>query len=100
MARELKKSGSSARKKDDWYGKLAAFLCDALEEEELLAAAKGPNDHRTRELSCEACWYAGAVRLLDGDAAGAKALFERCVATDVRHFTEHQSAKAALAALR
>lgn len=88
------------RAKDDWYAKVAAFLCGALKEEELLAAAKAENQHRARELECEACWYAGAVRLLDGDAAGAKVLFERCVATDARTFKEYGSARMALAAMK
>jgi lipoprotein NlpI len=71
-----------------------------MKEEALLAAAKSDNEHQAREQECEAGWYAGAMRLLDGDAAGAKPLLERSVATDVRNFIEYGSAKMALAAMR
>lgn len=99
-APELKAYADGRETKEDWYAKVAAFLSGQTKEEEFLAAAKAENVHLAREQECEACWYAGAVRLLDGDVAGAKALFERCVATDVRTFIEYESAKAALAAMK
>ncbi len=95
-AGELKAYVDRRAKTDDWYSRVAGFLCGSLKEAELFAAAKSGNPQLAIEQECEACWYAGAVRLLDGDAAGAKALFERCVATDVRTFIEYESAKAAL----
>jgi tetratricopeptide (TPR) repeat protein len=98
-AAELKAYAEIRPTKGDWYSRVAAFLCGALNEEDLLAAAREGNEHRRREEGCEARWYAGAIRLLDGDAAGAKALFERCVATDVRTFVEYESAKMALAGM-
>jgi tetratricopeptide (TPR) repeat protein len=85
--------------RDDWYARVAGFLCGALKEEDLLAAAKAGNPQVAIEQECEACFYAGAVRLLDGDAAGARPLLERCVATDVRTFIEHESARMALASM-
>lgn len=99
-AADLKAWADGRRKKGDRFSRIAAFLTGALKEEEFLAAAKAENVHRAREQECEACWYAGAVRLLDGDAAGAKRLFERCIATDGRTFIEYQSAKMALAAMK
>ena len=105
---ELKSYSMIWRGKSDWYSRVARFLCGDMKEEDLLAAAKRlkvgnfrteQNENRSREWECEACWYAGAVHLLDGDAAGAKALFERCVATGVRTFIEYESARMALAAM-
>ena len=99
-AAELKAYADGREKKDDWYGKVTAFLSGQMKEDAFLAAAKDGNEIRAREQECEACWYAGAVRLLDGDTAGAKALLDRCVATDVRNFIEYGSAKAALAGMK
>jgi tetratricopeptide (TPR) repeat protein len=99
-AGELKAHLDGRKKRDDWYSRVAGLLCGRLKEEDLFAAAKSENPQLAIEQECEACWYAGAIRLLDGDAAGAKALFERCVATDVRTFVEYESAKMALAAMK
>lgn len=99
-ARQLKAHADGLGKKDDWYAHLAYFMCGQRKEEQLFAAAKSPNSQLAREQECEACWYAGAIRLLDGDTAGAKALFERCVQTDLRSFIEYESAKMALAAMK
>jgi tetratricopeptide (TPR) repeat protein len=99
-AAERKAVADGREEKDDWYAKVAAFLSGQTKEADFLASAKGENANHARELECEACWYAGAVRLLDGDAAGAKPLFERCVATDVRNFIEYGSAQATLAGLK
>lgn len=98
-AAELKAYADGREKKDDWYGKVTAFLSGQMKEDAFLAAAKNENENRAREQECESSWYSGAVRLLDGDTAGAKALLERCVATDVRHFIEYSSAKMALAGM-
>lgn len=95
-AAELKAYADGREKKDDWYARIAAFLTGALKEEEFLAAAKAENADLAREQECEACWYAGAARLLGGDAVGARPLLERCIATDVRTFIEYGSATAAL----
>lgn len=98
-AAELKAYAAAREKKDDWYGKITAFLSGELKEDAFLAAAKTENEYVAREQECEACWYAAAARLLGGDAAGAKPLLERCVATGVRNFIEYGSAQAALAAM-
>jgi tetratricopeptide (TPR) repeat protein len=99
-AAELKAFADGRKKKDDWYSKVAAFLTGQMNEDTFLAAAKTDNPNRTREQECEASWYAGAMRLVAGDAAGAKPLLEKCVATDVRNFMEYESAKMALAAMK
>jgi len=99
-AAELKAYADSREEKDDWYSKVAAFLSGQMKEDAFLAAAKTANENQTREQECESSWYAGAARLLDGDAAGAKPLLERCVATDVRNFIEYESAKMALAGMK
>jgi tetratricopeptide (TPR) repeat protein len=98
-AAQLKAYADGRAKKDDWYGRIVAFLTGQMKEEAFLAAAKAENAHVAREQECEACWYAGAARLLAGDGAGAKPLLDRCIATDIRNFIEYGSAQAALAAM-
>lgn len=98
-AAQLKAYADSRGRKDDWYGRIAAFLTGQTKEEAFLASAKAENENVAREQECEASWYAGAMRLLAGDEAGAKPLLERCIATDIRNFIEYGSAKAALAAM-
>ncbi|HEX5136978.1 MAG TPA: tetratricopeptide repeat protein [Planctomycetota bacterium] len=98
-AAELKAYADGREKKDDWYTKVAAFLTGQMKEDAFLAAARAENANLAREQECESSWYAAAVRMLDGDAAGARPLLERCVATDVRNFIEHESATMALAAM-
>lgn len=84
-----------------WYAAVAGFLAGRASEEELFAAAgQGPTKWRQREQRCEAYWYAGAVRLAAGDKEGAIRHLEACVATDVRGFLEHFSAKMTLARLK
>ena len=53
-----------------------------------------------REQKCEARFYAGSRRLIDGDMPGAKDLFQKCLATDVKSSTEYESAAAELEALK
>ncbi len=96
---QLKAYADGRARKDDWYARIAAFLTGQMKEEAFLASANAENAYLAREQECEACWYAGAARLLSGDAAGAKPLLERCIATDVRNFIEYGSARAALAAM-
>ncbi|MFI5402288.1 MAG: tetratricopeptide repeat protein [Planctomycetota bacterium] len=98
-AGELKAYTDRRAGRDDWYSRVAGFLCGAVKEEDLFAAAASKNPQLALEQECEACWYAGAVRLLDRDNVGALLLFERCYVTEVRTFIEWESARMALAAM-
>ena len=81
----------------DWPPQIVAYVLGDRTEAELLAAAEAsPADSRVGN-TCEACFYVGAKRLLDGDRVAAKAQFERCVAQNRPDFFEYQTAKAELA---
>jgi tetratricopeptide (TPR) repeat protein len=78
---------------EDWPGKVGAFLAQALPEKEFRAAAKKAGEH------CEAAFYAGTIRLLDGARDAAKTCFKDCVKTNKYSFFEYRSAVAALESL-
>ena len=79
-----------------WYAIVVKFLCDEMGEEEFLASAKDQTPFRTAQRRCEAFFYAATLRRIAGDEEGARDLFKKCVATNVRDFIEYQSATMAL----
>ena len=52
------------------------------------------------ERHCEAYFYAGTKRLIDGDKKTAQDYFEKCVATGLKNFSEYDCAAAELKALK
>lgn len=70
-----------------WPAKLAAFGTGQLQYAELAGAANGVGE-RT-----EALFYEGARRLGEGDAAGARSLFEEVIALHMVGFYEHAMAQ-------
>jgi len=89
----------SSRPQNDWYSKNAKFLVGQLSESEYFQAAQSTIPKTQTEQSCEAWFYAGTVRLLDGDRKTAAAYFQKCLDTGVKRFTESMSAEAELKAL-
>ncbi|MDY7109579.1 MAG: tetratricopeptide repeat protein [Planctomycetota bacterium] len=83
-----------------WWPRLAAFLLGDLSEAELLDEAAQGNWQPAPEQMCEAYFYAGSARLIEGDAATAADYFQRSVETNVQNFYEYFSAKRELARLR
>jgi lipoprotein NlpI len=82
--------------KPGWKKTLGLFLVDETSEAALLELATQGDAKTVREHKCEAFYYAGAKRLLAGDNAGARVLFEKCVATQLHSFSEFQFAQAEL----
>jgi tetratricopeptide (TPR) repeat protein len=78
---------------DDWAGKVGAFLVGQRSEQELESAAKTPGER------CEAAFYIGSVKLIEGDREAARTRFEECLKTQKRTFLEYVSAAAALETL-
>ena len=76
---------------DDWIEQIARFLMGEAKEEQILRAADLPGEKDPGGKTCEACFYVGVRRLLDGDRPGALEFFRKCVRADKRGFTEHQS---------
>lgn len=83
--------------KDGWKKSVGRFLVGELNEDGLMEQTSQGTPKTVREQKCEGSYYAGAVRLAKGDRAGARALFERCVATQLHTFPEFQFARAELA---
>jgi lipoprotein NlpI len=80
-----------------WPGKLLAFYAGTLTEAELLAAAKvAEADYLVPGQLCEAYFYAGQQRLIDGDKATAKTYFQTVVELRVYAYIEHVWAEAEL----
>jgi len=50
--------------------------------------------------ACQGWFFAGAVRLLSGDAQQARLYFDTAIGTDARHVEEYWSARAEAEALR
>jgi tetratricopeptide (TPR) repeat protein len=76
---------------DDWWAKLARFASGQLDYQGLLGSAMGLGE-RT-----EAYFYEGARRLGSGDTAGARAMFEQVVHTNMVNFYEFAMAQELLA---
>jgi lipoprotein NlpI len=83
-----------------WWPHLAAFLLGDLSEADLLAEAARGNWQPATEQMCEAYFYAGSVRLIEGDAATAADYFQRSVDTNVQMFYEYFSAQRELSRLQ
>ena len=81
---------------EDWPSKIARLLTGDLSEDDFLKAAASKDPKIDREQKCEAYFYAGSRRLLEGDKIGAKVLFQKCIDTGVMNFTEYTSAAAEL----
>ncbi len=79
-----------------WSLAIASFLSGQMSEQEFFAAAVSPLKQKDSEQHCEAWFYAGSKHLFVGDSVTAKAYFEKCRATNVRLFTEYDSAAAEL----
>lgn len=85
---------------EDWGAKVGAFLTRLTTEAELLKAAPSFDATVNQKQHCEAYFYMGTKRLLDGRKIAAKDYFEKCVATGRQTFTEYQSAVAELKILK
>ncbi len=82
--------------KPSWKKNLGLFLAGEIDEAALLELSSEGTPKAVRDQKCEAYYYAGVMRQAKGDVAGAKALFERCVTTQLHTFTEFQLARAEL----
>jgi lipoprotein NlpI len=96
--RELKRylDNRKTGKPDDWASKVGRFLAGQSTESDFLKAAGDTNARTDQEHRCEAYFYAGSKRLIEGDKTTAADYFKKCVAADVRTFEEYQSAEAEL----
>jgi lipoprotein NlpI len=82
--------------RDDWAGKVSAFLLGKLTEGQFLAAASSPDLTLDRHHHCEAWYYAAVKHALAGDHQTAMEEFNRCLETKQRAFVEYELSQAAL----
>ncbi len=64
-------------KPDDWRSQIAHFLTGQLAEPALFKAAENANKYIERGQLCEAWFYVGSKRLIDGDKATATDYFNK-----------------------
>jgi tetratricopeptide (TPR) repeat protein len=83
----------------DWVSKIARFLLDQISDTEFLADAASTDVEKDRASHCEAWYYAGMKRLLEGDKKTAADCFRKCLATQETTFDEYMLARAELKSL-
>jgi len=88
-----------ARKPDGWGPKIASFLMGDLPEPDLFKAADNADKKKNDRRLCEAWFYAGSKRLIEGDQSTAVDDFTKCLATNEKKFQEYQGAAAELKSL-
>jgi lipoprotein NlpI len=79
-----------------FYAKLDDFLLGKISEQDLLAVADSAEEDKRSEQQCEAWYYAGLKRLLNGDKAHATEAFRKAVATEGKTTNEYDFAGAEL----
>ncbi len=87
-------------KAPDWSLSLMRYLTGQLEEHDLIAAGKAADPKQETENMCEAYFYIGSKHLIAGEAPIANDYFRKCVATDVKNFTEFASSIAEMDCLK
>ncbi len=79
-------------KPDDWPAEISKFLAGQASESELFKRAQDEKAPPGDPQRCEAFYYAGVKRLMSGDKGAAREDFQKCLATNLKDFTEYQSA--------
>lgn len=83
---------------DDWYSRLAGHVLGKVTEGDLFAAAKSPDSKTEVDRLCEAWFFSGMKRLIDGDKTAAEH-FRKCLATGRKVYVEYQFAQMELKSL-
>ena len=90
-----RKTGTS----NEWPPKIARLLVAQITESDFFKAAENPDLQTSKKQYCEAYFYAGSKRLIEGDKITAKEYFEKSLATGCKEMTEYNSASAELKSL-
>jgi len=83
----------------DWFSNVAGHLLGKVTQADLFAAAKSPDTKKESGQLCEAWFYSGMKKLLDGDKTAAADHFRKCLATEQKIFVEYQFAQTELKSL-
>ncbi len=89
----------SASPSGEWVGTIAGYLLGTVKEADFFAAAGSPNARKAQGHTCEAWYYAGMEKLLDGDRKTAAEYLEKCIATNRKDYVEYGLAQSELKAL-
>lgn len=84
------------RWKPGWMKSLGEFMDGTLDETGLLAVAHSQGSAESPKRECEAYYFIGMKRLIDGDGSGAKVFLQKSVDTGVRNYAEYQFSVAEL----
>jgi tetratricopeptide (TPR) repeat protein len=87
-------------KPDDWESTIGGFLTGPMTEHAFLKVAVSKDKTKLEWKECQAYFYAGSKRLIEGDKRTAADYFQKCLDTDKRDFMEYKSAVAELKFLR
>jgi lipoprotein NlpI len=83
----------------DWFSIVAGHLLGKVTQDDLFAAAKSPDTKRELGQLCEAWFYSGMKKLLEGNKTVAADHFQKCLATEQKIFVEYQFAQTELKSL-
>lgn len=83
----------------DWPSKVARFLTAQLTEPDFFKESENADKQTDRGQHCEAYFYAGSKRLIEGDKTTATDYFNKCLATGCKEFDEYNSAAVKLKSL-
>jgi lipoprotein NlpI len=83
----------------DWFSNVAGHLLGKVTQADLFAAAKSADTKKESGQLCEAWFYSGMKKLLDGDKTAAADHFRKCLATEQKIFVEYQFAQTELKSL-
>ena len=87
-------------KPEGWPVPLHAFLAGKTKEPDVLSLAKSDDAKEQNERLCEAFYFIGSKRLIEGNKVAAISLFKKCVATGVANHIEYHNANAELKRLK
>ena len=93
-------NGRKAGTPDDWPSNVAGFLTGQLTEARFFKAAENTDNQTDQKQHCEAYFYAGSKRLIEGDKTTASEYFKKCLATGCNNIDEYHSAAAELTGLK
>lgn len=71
---------------DYWPSTIRSFLTEQLTEPSFFKAAENTENKTDREQHCQAYFYAGSIRLIEGDKTTATDYFKKCLATGCNAF--------------
>lgn len=90
-----RKTGTS----NEWPPNIARLLTGQLTEPDFFKAAENSDQQTNKRQHCEAYFYAGSKRLIEGDKTAATDYFEKCLAMECKEVDEYNSAAAELKSL-